>query len=288
MIAEETVLPSPAFAAAWDSIKTEAGSKERLVAQSLLSLQLRQNFTFDQMPVHGLILLSGPPGTGKTTLARGLAGQVAGALGGARTRFLQIDPHEMASASLGKSQKEVTRLFQSVIPERAAMGPCIVLLDEVETIAADRQRLSLETNPVDVHRATDAALAGIDLLSRQHRNTLIIATTNFPQAVDRAFISRADVIEDIGLPTDAARQEIIDDALGHLATRWPDMKHLLQHTRSFVVASKGLDGRRLRKAITFAAGTTIDTAKDPGRLQPAQILAALKSAIAGLQIGSVA
>ena len=66
------------------------------------------------------------------------------------------------------------------------------------------------------------------------------------------------------------------------------MKHLLQHTRSFVVASTGLDGRRLRKAITFAAGTTIDTAKDPGRLQPAQILAALKSAIAGLQSGSVA
>ena len=75
-----------------------------------------------------------------------------------------------------------------------------MLLDEVETLAADRQRMRLETNPVDAHRATDAALAGIDLLSRKHCNTLLIATTNFPKAVDRALLSRADLVEDIGLP----------------------------------------------------------------------------------------
>ncbi|MGH8430610.1 MAG: AAA family ATPase, partial [Solimonas sp.] len=164
------------------------------------------------------------------------------------------------------------------IPERAALGPCIVLLDEAETIAADRHKMSLETNPVDVHRATDAALSGIDMLVRKHRNVLLIATTNFPQALDRAFLSRADAIEDIGLPSGEARREIIDDALAALAREWPDMRRLKDSTTQFVAASKGLDGRRLRKAVTFAAAATMETAKDPGRVTAAQVLAALKSA----------
>ena len=73
-----------------------------------------------------------------------------------------------------------------------------MLLDEVETIVADRQRLSLEANPIDVHRATDAALAGVDALTRSHKNTLIIATTNFEDAVDRASQAIAEGRDAIG------------------------------------------------------------------------------------------
>lgn len=280
MIAEELELPSQAFEAAWDAIKVEPGVKDRLLAQALLSFQLRATFSFEQMPVHGMLLLSGPPGTGKTTLARGLANQVAKALkSSGKTRYLQIDPHAMAGASLGKSQNQVARLFDSVIAERAALAPCIVLLDEVETIAADRQKLSLEANPIDVHRATDAALAGIDVLCRQHRNVLLIATTNFPKALDRAFLSRADCVEDIGLPSDAARRDIIEDALSHLASRWPKLTKLRQRSEEFVEASAGLDGRRLRKTITFAAACSVETARDPGLLTASQLLAAIESAV---------
>jgi SpoVK/Ycf46/Vps4 family AAA+-type ATPase len=162
-IAEQVDLPRPHFAVAWEAIKIADEVRKRLVAQALLAIQLRQHYTFEQMPVHGLILLSGLPGTGKTTLARGLADQVARALAPSKVRFLQVDPHALGSSSLGKSQKEVTKLFQQTIPEFAMLGPTIVLLDEVETLAADRQRMSLESNPIDAHRATDAALSGIDL-----------------------------------------------------------------------------------------------------------------------------
>jgi len=218
-ISDEAQLPHTDYAAAWSAIKLDDAVRTRLVAQALLAFQLRQHFPFERVPVHGLIVLAGPPG---------LANQVAEALKPKKVKFLQLDPHALGSASHAKSQKEVSKIFDQLIPEHAAHGPTIVLLDEVETLAADRQRMSLETNPVDAHRATDAALAGIDLLSRKHRNTLLIATTNFPKAVDRALLSRADLVEDIGLPNAHARQEIIGDTLATLSVIRPAILALTQ------------------------------------------------------------
>ena len=277
-IAEHKQLPSNDFEAAWDSIKVDASVKERLVAQAVLSLQMRQKFSFEQVPMHGLIIMSGPPGTGKTTLARGLANQIAKVVG--KAQYVQLDAHALGSSSLGKSQKEVSKIFSQTIPELAMSMPAVVLLDEVETLAADRQRMSLEANPIDAHRATDAALAGIDLLCRKHRNTLLIATTNYPKAVDRALLSRADWIEDIGPPNAEARAEIILDVLALLGRQWPKLGLLSSQIAAFVKASEGMDGRRLRKAMTSAAAISIETAKDPNKVTSKDVLDTLKRAAA--------
>jgi len=230
------------------------------------------------MPIHGLIVLSGKPGTGKTTLARGLAFKVAQALKGQQVNFLQIDAHALASSSLGKSQQEMTKLFTQTIPERAMQTPTIVLLDEVETLAADRQRMSLEANPVDVHRATDAALAGTDLLARNSKNTLLIATTNYPDAVDKAFLSRADLVEAIGAPNDHAREAIIRETLSLFMSKWPEINRLERNVSAFVKASDGLDGRALRKALIAAAGNSIETAMNPGVMTKTHVLKAIDNA----------
>jgi AAA+ superfamily predicted ATPase len=270
-VVRRCVLPHEDFGIAWEAIKVDEGIRERLLAQALLALTVRQRLPFDQAPLHGLILLTGAPGTGKTTLARGLANQIAKHLPKTKTIFVEIDPHALTSSALGRSQQAVTKLFEQTLPELGMDGVAVVLLDEVETLAASRHRLSLEANPVDVHRATDAALAGMDRLTRTHRNILLIATTNFPEALDAAVLSRADHTEEITLPNAAARRDIIADTLKTLSTVWTDVKELGRHVEHLAKMAEGLDGRRIRKTIFAAIASTLETAKDPNQLTLAQL-----------------
>ncbi|GAA3353081.1 hypothetical protein GCM10017744_004830 [Streptomyces antimycoticus] len=64
----------------------------------------------------------------------------------------------------------------------------------MEALAVRRHSASFDTNPVDVHRATDAVLSGLDALRAERPGTLLVVTTNFADAVDDAFLSRADLV----------------------------------------------------------------------------------------------
>jgi AAA+ superfamily predicted ATPase len=278
-VARRCLLPNDDFNPAWNSIMLAEGIRERLLAQSLLSFTVRQKLPFESAPLHGLILLTGAPGTGKTTLARGLANQVAKQLSGTKCTYVEIDPHALMSSAHGRSQQAVAKLFEQTLPELAMNGAAIVLLDEVETLAVSRHQLSLEANPIDVHRATDAALAGMDRLTREHRNVLLIATTNFPKALDKAVLSRADHIEEIGLPNEAARREIISDTLKAIGGVWKKVSALEADADRLAKIADGLDGRRIRKEIFVAIGSDIETAKDPNKVTRAQIEAAFRQSL---------
>ncbi len=259
-----TVLPRPEWRPWWDRIHVADGVKERLRAYLGFCLRHRGDFDRVALPVHGIALLHGPPGTGKSSLARGLAQVVAEDLAqegiAEETIFAEVDPHALPSQMLGESQRNTMNLLQKSIPELARKGhPLIVVVDEVNTLATSRSIASGGRDPVDVMRATEAALRGIDYLADQHDNVAVIATTNFVASLDDAMIDRLDVAIEISLPDQAARVRILQDTLAEL----PASSLLDEETGSVAKTLAGHSGRDIRKVVLEAVVTRPAPVSEP-------------------------
>jgi SpoVK/Ycf46/Vps4 family AAA+-type ATPase len=272
-------LPDPDWAERWDRIVVPAEQKDRLLHYVLFSLRHRGRLGGVGLPIHGLVVLAGPPGTGKTTLAGGLADRAAQALEGEGLLFVDVDPHAFPSQLLGESQRGVARLFERTLPDLATRGkPMVVLLDEVEALAVSRSRASLETNPVDVHRATDAVLSGVDRVARAWPNVTFVATTNYLPGVDAAFLSRADLVETIAMPGPDAVRAILADTLREL-TGGDGLDVDGLDAIAAQAASAGLDARQVRKLALRAVTSRRELTIDPDGLTLDDLAAATRQAV---------
>jgi SpoVK/Ycf46/Vps4 family AAA+-type ATPase len=274
------VLPDPTWSDYWEGIIVPAAVKNRLLNYALFALTQRAGRSQVALPLHGLLLLQGPPGTGKTTLARGLANEVAKLLAerGGETLFGEVDAHSLPSELLGESQRGIGKLLSRTLPDLSKQASAfVVLLDEVESIAVSRSKTSLETNPVDVHRATDAVLTGLDSLSTEHPNVLVIATSNFPEGIDTAFISRADLVEEFGLPGPEVMRDILLDTMHELGVdtggRGGADNGSLTELLSLI---SGLDPRQLRKLVLEGVISRRELVAEPERLGWGDLVAVLR------------
>ena len=271
------LMPDPAYAKLWDSIVIQSSIKERLLRSTALTLRLRASLPFETTALHGLVLLHGPPGTGKTTLGRGLAYHLASLVHGRQARFIEVNPHGLMSAEHGESQRKVTDLLTEFVPGLADdRMPTVVLLDEIESMAVARSEASLAANPADVHRATDAVLAALDSNTRTFPNLIFVATSNFTGALDDAFHSRVDVDIHVPSPDSAAALAILKTALTAMAEAFPPLADLAGEPALEEVAKElaGTDGRRIRKTISEAMIGRQDTVLDPGSITVQDLLAA--------------
>ena len=130
-----------------------------------------------------------------------------------------------------------------------AFGPAGGGVWSAPTIDAKRRLVYVATGNGYAEPAqptTDAVLAQLDQLADQYPSLLFIATSNFQEAIDQAFLSRADLVETIGLPTPDACERILSDTVLAIAEVHPNLKQIVNDP-AFRTAAKncvGLDARR--------------------------------------------
>jgi len=142
----------------------------------------------------GKLLFVGPPGTGKTSVARALASQLD-------LPFVEVKLSMITSQYLGETAKNVEKVFE--VARR--LSPCILFMDEFDFVAKTRS----SDEHAAIKRAVNTLLKSIDEISLIEHEVLLIGATNHPDQLDAAAWRRFDEIVNFPKPDDQMRADIL-------------------------------------------------------------------------------
>lgn len=143
----------------------------------------------------GKILMVGPPGTGKTSLAKAMSEHLA-------IPFVEVRLSMITDQYLGETAKNIDRVFS--LAKR--LSPCILFIDEFDFIAKTRS----SDEHAALKRAVNTLLKAIDGISLTNDGVLLLAATNHPKMLDTAAWRRFDDIMQFPLPDTDMRKKILD------------------------------------------------------------------------------
>ncbi|XP_072365963.1 pachytene checkpoint protein 2 homolog isoform X3 [Scyliorhinus torazame] len=279
------LLPAGEFHGLWESLVYDSEVKSQVSAvkscNDALAMKLLdyvsttmlfsdRNVDSNLIAWNRVVLLHGPPGTGKTSLCKALAQKLTIRFSH-RYRYgqlIEINSHSLFSKWFSESGKLVTKMFQTIrdlIMDTESL--VFVLIDEVESLTAARNASQAGTEPSDAIRVVNAVLTQIDQIKR-FPNVVILTTSNITEKIDIAFVDRADIKQYIGPPSATAifkiylscleelmkcqiiypRQQLLTlRELQMISFLENDVSRLSLALKNIAAKSEGLSGRVLRK-----------------------------------------
>uniref|UniRef100_A0A8C5EIP1 Pachytene checkpoint protein 2 homolog n=1 Tax=Gouania willdenowi TaxID=441366 RepID=A0A8C5EIP1_GOUWI len=217
--ANHWLLPAAEFHGIWESLVYDTDVKTQLLNYVTTTIYFSdKNVDSNLISWNRVVLLHGPPGTGKTSLCKALAQKLSIRLSSRYSygQFVEINSHSLFSKWFSESGKLVTKMFQKLqqlIDDKEAL--VFVLIDEVESLTAARNASQAGTEPSDAVRVVNSVLTQLDQIKR-HSNVVILTTSNVTEKIDLAFVDRADIKQYIGPPSEKGIYNIFLSALEEL------------------------------------------------------------------------
>jgi SpoVK/Ycf46/Vps4 family AAA+-type ATPase len=218
--------------------------KKQVHKKIILPFQKPSLFQRFRKKIGGGVLLYGPPGCGKTLLARATAGQC-------KATFYNIEISDVLDMYIGESEQKLHAIFEKA----RADVPCVLFFDELEALATKRDHMKGNSTNI-----VSQFLTELDGFEQKNEGVLILASTNVPWSIDSAFLrpGRFDRMFFVPPPDNTARAAIIE----HYLKDRPVDKDI----DATWVASKasGFSGADLEHLVDMAADEAIEQSIDSG------------------------
>lgn len=196
----------------------------------------------------GGILLFGPPGCGKTFIAKATAGEID-------AKFINIGLHDILDMWIGNSEKNLHEVFEMARRNK----PCVLFFDEVDAMGASRSDLKQSA----MRHVINQFLAELDGVESDNEGVLILAATNAPWSIDPAFRrpGRFDRIIFVEPPDETAREEILGSLLAGKPVAEIDMAKIAG-------LAKDYSGADLKALVDIAVEDKLRESLSKGKIEP--------------------